>query len=200
MTRFLIMLTALFASATLSAALALIFGWPVAILAGALAFLFTQQISGAFSRRRDKRATAREIAALRSMALEFEQSLTATRNRMDELGTQFEVRTDAQGRKIVSELKVLESLMREFAGRVSKNARAAQTEIGPGHGMQTGRRQGSARAYLASLGESAICWRPSAPAWRKIASISICSPSSACRRASCAITRPCRGCAPRTAR
>ncbi len=156
MTRFLIMLTALFASATLSAALALMFGWPVAILAGALAFLFTQQLSGAFSRRRDKRATQREIAALRSMALEFEQSLTATRNRMDELGNQFEARTDAQGRKIVSELKVLESLMREFAGRVSKNARAAQTEIGPGHRMQTGRAQGSARAYLASLGENAM--------------------------------------------
>jgi cyclic-di-GMP phosphodiesterase, flagellum assembly factor TipF len=156
MTRFLIMLTALFASATLSAALALMFGWPIAILAGALAFLFTQQISGAFARRRDRRATQREIATLRSMALEFEQSLTATRQRMDDLGTQFEARTDAQGRKIVSELRMLESLMREFAGRVSQSARAAQTEIGPAHVMRTGRRQGSAHAYLASLGESEL--------------------------------------------
>ena len=153
MTRFLIMLTCLFASATLSAALALFVGWPVALLSGALAFLFTQQMAGSFARRQDKRATQREIAALRRMTLEFEQSLETARHRMDDLTTQLEVRTDAQGRKIVSELKVLESLMREFASRVSKSARAAQDQIGPQHTMRTGRRQGSAGAYLATMGE-----------------------------------------------
>ncbi len=156
MTRFLIMLTCLFASATLSAALALFTGWPVAILAGALAFLFTQQMSGGFARRHDKRAAAREIAALRRMTLEFEQSLNATRHRMDDLTTQLEARSDAQGKEIVSELKVLESLMREFAHRVSKSARAAQDQIGPQHAMQTGRRQGSAGAYLAAMGEGEL--------------------------------------------
>jgi cyclic-di-GMP phosphodiesterase TipF (flagellum assembly factor) len=153
MTRFLIMLTCLFASATLSAALALFVGWPIALLSGALAFLFTQQMAGSFARRQDKRATQREIAALRRMTLEFEQSLETARHRMDDLTTQLEVRTDAQGRKIVSELKVLESLMREFASRISKSARAAQDQIGPQHTMRTGRRQGSADAYLATMGE-----------------------------------------------
>src|SRR5579872_872924 len=71
MTRFLIMLTCLFASATLSAALALFTGWPVALLAGGLAFLFTQHVSTAFARRHDKHVTAREIAALRRVSLEF---------------------------------------------------------------------------------------------------------------------------------
>jgi cyclic-di-GMP phosphodiesterase TipF (flagellum assembly factor) len=154
MTRFLIMLTCLFASATLSAALALFSGWPIAILSGALAFLFTQQMSAAFSRRHDKRMAAREIAALRRMSLEFEQSLNASRHRMDDLAIQLEARTDAQGKKIVSELKVLESLMREFAHRVSTSARAAQDKIGPQDVMQTGRRQGGAGAYLSSMGES----------------------------------------------
>ena len=50
MTRFLITLTALFASATLTAGLALFSGWPVAILAGALAFLASQQLAGSFAR------------------------------------------------------------------------------------------------------------------------------------------------------
>ena len=45
MTKFLVTLTCLFASATLGAALALFTGWPVAILAGAIAFLFTQQMA-----------------------------------------------------------------------------------------------------------------------------------------------------------
>jgi len=154
MTRFLIMLTCLFASATLGAALALISGWPVGILSGALAFLFTQHWSAAFARRQDKRATAREISAMRQMSLEFEEALATTRHRMDDLATQLEARTDAQGKKIVSELQVLESLMREFAGKVSKSARGAQDSIGPEHVMQTGRRQGSAGAYLATMGES----------------------------------------------
>jgi len=154
MTRFLIMLTCLFASATLGAALALISGWPVGILSGALAFLFTQHWSAAFARRQDKRATAREISAMRQMSLEFEEALATTRHRMDDLATQLEARTDAQGKKIVSELQVLESLMREFAGKVSKSARGAQDSIGPEHVMQTGRRQGNAGAYLATMGES----------------------------------------------
>ena len=153
MTRFLVMLTCLFASATLGAALALFSGWPIGILSGALAFLFTRQISASLARRHDKHATAREFAALRRMTLEFEASLANTSYRMDDLSIQLEARTDAQGKKIVSELQVLESLMREFAGRISKTARAAQVEIGPQQVMQTGRRQGSAGAYLASMGE-----------------------------------------------
>ena len=153
MTRFLIMLTCLFASATLGAALALFSGWPIGILSGALAFLFTQQWSAAFARRQDKHATAREISAMRRMTLEFEEGLASTRHRMDDLAVQLEARTDAQGKKIVSELQVLESLMREFAGRISKSARAAQSEIGSEQVMQTGRRQGNAGAYLATMGE-----------------------------------------------
>jgi cyclic-di-GMP phosphodiesterase TipF (flagellum assembly factor) len=153
MTRFLIMLTCLFACATLGAALALITGWPVGILSGALAFLFTQHVSAGFARRQDKRATAREISAMRQMSLEFEEALTTTRHRMDDLTAKLEARTDAQGKKIVSELQVLESLMREFASRVSKSARSAQDAIGPEHVMQTGRRQGNASAYLAAMGE-----------------------------------------------
>ena len=131
MTRFLIMLTCLFASATLSAALALFTGWPVALLAGGVAFLFTQHVTALFARRHDKRVAAREFAALRRMSLEFEQSLSATRHRMDEISTRFETQSDAQGRKIVSELRMLEGLMREFAGKVSRSARAQQNEIGP---------------------------------------------------------------------
>src|SRR6478735_4946651 len=104
MTRVLIMLTCLFASATLGAALALFSGWPVGILSGALAFLFTQHVSAAFTRRRDKHATAREISAMRRMTLEFEDALATTRQRMDDLALQLEARTDAQGKKIVSEL------------------------------------------------------------------------------------------------
>ena len=151
MTKLLVTLTCLFASATLGASLALFTGWPVAILAGALAFLFTQQMSTAYARRADKRATARDIAGLRTMTMEFDRQLLAAARRMDDISAQVDARSDAQGKKIVAELQVLESLMREFAGKISRSARAAQTEITPA--PQTGRRQGPAGAYVASIAE-----------------------------------------------
>ena len=152
MTKVLVTLTCLFASATLGAALALFAGWPIAILSGALAFLFTQQMSSAYARRSDRRKTARDIGALRKLTMEFDQQLAATSRRMDEITGQVEHATSAQGKKIVAELQVLESLMREFAGKISRTARAQQGEISPGSVMQTGRRQGPASAYVASIG------------------------------------------------
>ncbi|HWY60532.1 MAG TPA: EAL domain-containing protein [Rhizomicrobium sp.] len=153
MTKILVTLTCLFASATLGASLALFAGWPVAILAGALAFLFTQQISASFTRRADKRATARDIAGLRQMTMDFDRQIMATARRMDDITQHVDARSDAQGKKIVAELQVLESLMRDFAGKISRSARAAQGEISPAAVPQTGRRQGPASAYVASLGD-----------------------------------------------
>lgn len=151
MTRVLITLTAFFASATLTAALALFSGWPVAILAGALAFMASQQVAAAYARIKDKRAASREISSLRRITLELDQSLNATRKRMDDLTREFEAKSEQQGKKIVSELKILEGLMREFAGRVSNRARAVQDSITPGQVMQTGKPQGSVETYVASM-------------------------------------------------
>jgi cyclic-di-GMP phosphodiesterase TipF (flagellum assembly factor) len=152
MTKILVTLTCLFACATLGAALALFTGWPLAIVSGALAFLFTQHMAAAYTRRSDRRKTARDIGALRKLTLEFDQQLTQTSRRMDEITGQVEARSDAQGKKIVAELQVLESLMREFAGKISRTARAQQGEISPASVMQTGRRQGTTAAYVASIG------------------------------------------------
>ena len=153
MTRFLIMLTCLFASATLSAALALFTGWPVALLAGGHGLPFHSACHGSFRPAPRQAGRGARVRGARRMSLEFEQSLNATRHRMDEISTRFETQSDAQGRKIVSELRMLEGLMREFAGKVSRSARAQQSEIAPRQVMQTGRRQGSAAQYLNSLGE-----------------------------------------------
>ncbi|HXR94403.1 MAG TPA: EAL domain-containing protein [Rhizomicrobium sp.] len=156
MTRVLITLTALFASATLTAALALFSGWPVAILAGVVAFLASQQVAGTFARLKDKRAHSREITGLRRVTLELDQSLNATRTRIDDLTKEFEAKSQQQGKKIVSELKILEGLMREFAGRVGSRARAAQDTIDPGQVMQTGKPQGSVKAYISSMGSGEL--------------------------------------------
>ena len=121
-------------------------------LAGAMAFLFTQQMGLSFARRRDKSLVAREFTQLRRITLEFEEKLNAATNRMDDISAQVDTATSAQGKKIVAELQVLETLMREFAGKISKTARAQQQEIRTlSSTMQTGRRQGTAGAYVSSI-------------------------------------------------
>jgi len=85
MTKVLINLTAFFACAFLGASLVLFTGWPVALIAAAVAFLGTQQVAAALSRRRDKRAVAREFAQIRQMTLEFRSQLDETRERIGAL-------------------------------------------------------------------------------------------------------------------
>ena len=151
MTKILVTLTCLFASATLGAALALFTGWPVAILSAVVTFLFTQQMGLSFARRRDKSLVAREFTQLRKITMDFEQRLNAAANRMEDISTQVDTAASAQGKKIVAELQVLETLMRDFAGKISTTARAQQTGIAPAAVMQTGRCQGTASAYVASI-------------------------------------------------
>lgn len=146
MTRVLLTLTAFFICATLGAGLALFTGWPVAILSGVVGFVCVQQVLSSIARRRDKRSVAKELALLRKSHLEFETALHDTRARLSEISGQIEQRAGAQEKKIVAELKVLESLMREFAGRMSRSSASVA------HPSQRPQR-GPASAYLNTLGD-----------------------------------------------
>jgi cyclic-di-GMP phosphodiesterase TipF (flagellum assembly factor) len=145
-TRVLLTLSIFFVCATLGAGLALFTGWPVAILSGIVGFVVVQQVVSGFSRRRDKHMFAKEMAHLRKGHLEFETALHETRARLREIGGQIEQRGLAQEKKIVAELQVLETLMREFAGRISHSAAAVpQAASKP--------QRGPASAYINTLGE-----------------------------------------------
>jgi cyclic-di-GMP phosphodiesterase TipF (flagellum assembly factor) len=143
-TKLLLTLACFFACATLGAAMVLFTGWPVAAIAAGLAFVFTQQIAASFARSRDKRANAREFAQLRKMTLAVEQGLHDTRIRLGALDAAIDERTNAQGKKIVAELKVLESLMREFASKISRTATPAPSRPIPV--------TGTSGAYIQSFG------------------------------------------------
>ena len=149
MIKALILATCFLLATAFGVSVALFAGWPTGILTGATGFLFTLQAQGAILRRKDKRATARELAGLRKMGMEFEQSLSETRGRMEEMSKTIEAKASAQGRKIVAELQVLESLMREFAGKISTSAKHLPAD----EALET-RVTGPARAYMATLGGS----------------------------------------------
>src|SRR5215469_7973199 len=95
-TRVLLTLAIFFICATLGAGLALFTGWPVAILSGMVGFVFLQQVISGFSRRRDKRGVAKELAHLRKSHLEFETALHETRTHLSEISGQIEQRAGAQ--------------------------------------------------------------------------------------------------------
>ena len=146
LTKALLTLSLFFVCATLGAALALFTGWPVAILSGIVGFVCVQQIIHGIARRHDKRTLAKEMAHLRKSHLEFETALHDTRARLGDMSAQIEQRAGAQEKKIVAELKVLETLMRDFAGKISRRAAAVPQE------PQKPQR-GPAGAYLGTLGD-----------------------------------------------
>ena len=148
-TKALLTLSAFFVCATLGAAMALFVGWPVAILSGIVGFVLVQQLVAGIARRRDKRAIAKEMTLLRKSHLEFETALHDTRARLGELGGLIEQRASSQEKKIVAELQVLETLMRDFAGKISRSA--AQVAHPPERAQR-----GPASAYVATMGDKGV--------------------------------------------
>ena len=125
---------------------------PAMSAAAAIGVIFIcAQIHSNILGRREKRIAAREIARLKKAGFEFSCALDETRARMGEIEAAMEAKATAQSKKIISELQVLESLMREFAGRISEKARAKPEEETP---RLEARVTGSARSYLDTLGQS----------------------------------------------
>ncbi|HEY0105733.1 MAG TPA: EAL domain-containing protein [Rhizomicrobium sp.] len=149
MTRALIVAIYLLASATAGTAMFIVSGAPIGLLTGFVLALGCTQIHAGLRRRRDKRIADREIAGLKRVSFQFEQALSDTRFKIDDMSKAIEAKTSAQNKKIVAELQVLEALMREFASKVSNSARkepAIERDPAP--------RQGPAGAYVGALGDA----------------------------------------------
>ena len=144
-TRALLTLTLFFTCATVGAAMALFTGWPVAILSGIVGYVVVQQVMAGFARRRDKRAVSKELAQMRTTHMAFETALGETREKITELSGLIESRAGAQEKKIVAELRVLETLMRDFAGKISRQAAAMPVADAPAP------QRGPAAAYVNTL-------------------------------------------------
>jgi cyclic-di-GMP phosphodiesterase, flagellum assembly factor TipF len=94
------------------------------LLSAAIVFLFIMQVDGLVVRNRDRKAHGMEIAGLKRSGAAVQKALEETQAKMEEVTKAVEARASAQSKKIVSELQVLESLMREFASRISDKAKA----------------------------------------------------------------------------
>ena len=147
MVQVLIVAIYLFGSAAAGGAVGLFAGLPAGAFVGATLFLFALQMQAGHGARKQKRHAAREIANLKRANAAIEIALHETHDAMEEMNKAIEARASAQGQKIVAELQVLESLMREFAGRISDKAKAETPPALEPHAAD------GARTYLDTLGE-----------------------------------------------
>ncbi|HWA91001.1 MAG TPA: EAL domain-containing protein [Rhizomicrobium sp.] len=125
MVRVLLVLIYLFGSAAIGGAVGLFAGLAAGGGIAAGLFLFALQVQSGFDARKQRKAATREIAGLKRANAAIELQLHETRARMEEMHQTVEARHNAQGRKIVAELQVLESLMRDFAAKISTKAEPA---------------------------------------------------------------------------
>ncbi len=121
------------------------------IVFGVVLVLLATQLHGSLLRRRERRAASREIADLKRASREFVRALEETHVKIEDVKAASAARTNEQGRKIVAELQMLESLMREFSSRISERAKEAPE---PGEEVIERRARDTARTYLDTLGES----------------------------------------------
>ena len=121
-------------------------------LFGLVMFLAAMQILAAILRRREQKHATQEIAGLKRVSARFARALEETHIKIEDARKAAETRVNEQSRKIVSELQVLESLMREFAGRISEKAREAEPE----EARMEHRARDTARSYLDAMGQSEL--------------------------------------------
>ncbi|MDE2466495.1 MAG: EAL domain-containing protein, partial [Alphaproteobacteria bacterium] len=123
---------------------------PVAAMVGFCQILLSLQLHMLVLRRRTSRRIAEELRALKVAENETRSELAEQRVQMNAMRDNFENRASAQNKKIVSELKMLEGLMREFAGRISERAKAV-APAGAEPVLSAPRQLGP--SYIENLGE-----------------------------------------------
>jgi cyclic-di-GMP phosphodiesterase TipF (flagellum assembly factor) len=108
-------------SATIGVELVQIFNWdaPQAVLAAAVSFAFFVQLHMLTARGAERRRIAREIVRLETDNGAIRQELEETRSKMAEVGAAFARRGDAQEKKVIGELQIIEGLIREFTASIA---------------------------------------------------------------------------------
>ena len=159
------LLFAIYAMAAAAASLWLVIGRITdakgATVVGVVVIALLAQLHGAILRRRERGATVEEIAQLKRNGKDFFLALADMQRKIAQVEEAADARADAQSRKIVSELKMLEGLMREFAGRISQKAKEVKdAEAGPtpapavAQAVVEQRREDTAAAYIAAFGQT----------------------------------------------
>jgi len=158
------LLFAIYAMAASAASLWLVIGRVTdpkgAVVVGVVMTAVLAQLHGVILRRRERGTAAEEIAQLKRNGKDFFLALAEMQRKLAQVEEAADAKVDAQSRKIVSELKMLEGLMREFAGRISQKAKEVKeaeqptAPPAPPQAVVEQRREDTAAAYIAAFGQT----------------------------------------------
>ena len=95
----------------------------IAILSSMLASLLVMQIEGAAAHTRTRRIFRRQIGELRQANAAMRSQLEEARSGWADVAAVLTQKSDAQERKVVGELQMIEGLIREFASNIAEKAR-----------------------------------------------------------------------------
>ena len=123
MVRILLIVIYALASATIGCLAGMLQSLSAGLACGFICFLLLWQADSVVMRRREAKRQNKEILGLKKAGAKVQKTLAETQARMDDVTKAMEARAHAQNKKIVSELQVLESLMKEFASKISDKAR-----------------------------------------------------------------------------
>jgi cyclic-di-GMP phosphodiesterase TipF (flagellum assembly factor) len=105
------------------------------VLSGAFLFLFVLNVCGAIRRGRKTRALEGEVAKLRASNATIRFALDGARKYMAEVTTALARKSEAQEKKLVGELQMIESLIRGFTVSAAKTAEAPREAEAPQKAM-----------------------------------------------------------------
>ncbi len=100
-------------------------------LAGLILLLFLMQCRAARLRAREQEEIEDSFKDVRATNFAIQQALEDSKVKIAEVATALDKKTDAQEKKVTSELQIIERLIREFAGNIaakSKNHPAVEAE------------------------------------------------------------------------
>jgi cyclic-di-GMP phosphodiesterase TipF (flagellum assembly factor) len=97
-----------------------------AILGGLFLLFATQSVLTAVTDTRKEREFSDELEDLRAANVSMRSALDASKEKMTEVAVALANKTEAQEKKMVGELKIIESLIRDFAGNARTRHESAQ--------------------------------------------------------------------------
>jgi cyclic-di-GMP phosphodiesterase TipF (flagellum assembly factor) len=104
-------------------------GVDIAIGTGVLSFLLAAQTHQTFNRSQERKAFENELTFLQNGKLALSEEIEILRGQSEDMVTGFEEKVQDRNHQVISEVRLLETLIRQMASELEKKARKAAMEV-----------------------------------------------------------------------
>lgn len=96
---------------------------------GVLSFLLAAQLHQTFNRAQERKTFENELTFLQNGKLALSEEIELLRGQTDEVAEAFEEKVHQRNHQVISEVRLLETLIRQMASELEKKARKAAVEV-----------------------------------------------------------------------